>query len=147
MRFEISMMVVGVLALALLTAAGAHGHASTSEAALPLHLLLGMGAMMAIALPHLWVLLYLVGTGRALAALPEKDAAGGTARWIAVGAALAALALTVAIAVSGTAAYAGVGGFWHGELFWALLVAQPVALALEWRALARNGRLFARHGA
>lgn len=147
MRFEISMTVVGSVALLLLAAAGAHGHASTSEAALPLHLLLGMGAMMAIALPHLWVLFYLFGTGRALAALPEKDAAGGAAQWIAVGAALAVLAVTVAIAVSGASAYAGVGGFWHGELFWTLLVAQPAALALEWRALARNGRLFARHGA
>lgn len=141
------MMVVGAVALLLLAAAGAHGHASTSDVALPIHLLLGIGAMMAIALPHLWVLFYLFGTGRALVALPEAATASGASRWFAVVAALAALAGIVAMAVTGAAAYAGTGGRWHGELFWALLVLHPAALAFEWRVLAANGRLFAHHGA
>ena len=148
MRFERSMIAVGAAATLLLAAAGAHAYAAGDDA-LAVHLMLALAALLAAALPHLWTLFYLFGTRRALAREPGGAAARATGRRavaLAVAAALAALAAGTALALTGAHAYTGRDGGLHGGLFWALLAIQPLALAVEWRALAENARLLARHG-
>jgi hypothetical protein len=150
MRFEITMITLGGLATVLLAAAGAQGYAAVGPDDLAPHLLLALPALMAIALPHVWVAVYLAGTRRALGR--EPGAAGDLPAARALGhralvAAVAALATLVALVVSGALAFTGTGApAVHGVLFWLLLLVQPAALALEWRMLAGNHRLLARHG-
>jgi hypothetical protein len=144
--FERSMIVVGAVATALLAGAGAHAYAAAGGEAIAVHLLLALGAVLAAALPHLWVLFYLAGTRRALARETGAPAGGRRVAAAAAAAALAALAAGAALAVTGARAYIGAGGGLHGPLFWALLAVQPAALAVEWRALGENARRLARHG-
>ena len=145
MRFEHSMFVVGAVATALLAGAGVHAYAAGPDA-IDLHLLLALGAILAAALPHLWVIFYLAGTRRALARETGTPVPGRRAAAVAAGSALAALAAAGALAVTGARAYVGTGGALHGPLFWALLAVQAAALWTEWRALAENARGLARHG-
>ena len=145
MRFERSMLVVGAVATALLAGAGAHAYTAGGEA-IDLHLLLALAALLAAALPHLWVVLYLAGTRRALARETGDASPGRRTAALAAAAALAALAAAGALAVTGARAYIGTGGGLHGPLFWGLLAVQPAALWVEWRALTENARRLARHG-
>ncbi len=150
MRFEITMIALGGLATALLAAAGAQGFASTGPDDLAPHLMLALPALMAIALPHVWVAVYLAGTRRAL--VREPGAAGDLPAARALGprafaASLGALAALVALVVTGALAFTGSGApAVHGALFWLLLLVQPAALLVEWRVLSANHRLLARHG-
>lgn len=150
MRFEITMVALGGLATALLVAAGAQGYASTGPDDLAPHLLLALPALMAIALPHVWVAVYLAGTRRALGREPAAAGDLPAARALghrALAAALGALGALVALVVTGALAFTGAGSpAAHSALFWLLLLVQAAALLVEWRMLAGNHRLLARHG-
>lgn len=148
MRFEISILALGALAVALLAVAGFQGYGVTLDE-LPLHLMLSLPAAMAAALPHVWVIVYLLGTRRALAQEPAAADDLPAVRSLgrrAIGAAAVALAAIVALTVTGARSYtAHDGPVAHAVLFWALLAVQPAALAIEWRMLSRNHRVLARH--
>lgn len=150
MRFEISILTLGALATVLLLLAAGQGFTMEEHDDLTLHLLVALPALLGAALPHVWVAIYLLGTRRALGR--EPGAAGDLPEARALGLralvpVLGALAAIVLLVVTGASVYTGVGDpRFHGALFWLLLVAQPAALAVEWRMLVRNHRLLVRHG-
>ena len=155
MRFEKLILGVGVVATVALAATGTFGY-NTGEgiADLQLHLALAVGTAMAVLFPHLWVLIYLLATGRGLRRAVAAGGEGATsalatlpalarARRRAFIALVAASATLLALVFSGAAANRETGGALHGTLFWATLVLQVGALVVEWRALRLNASLLA----
>lgn len=154
MRFEAVILAVGAAGTAVLAATGAWGYGGVGGmggVGIEAHLMLAVGSALALLFPHLWVLFFLLATGRGLrrpAANTANTAAGLAAvakprrlAFAALGLAVAALA---ALLVSGAADYTHPGGLGlHAGLFWAALALQVAALAAEWRALAANGALLA----
>lgn len=151
--FELSILTVGAVSTLGVAVTGALAwDAGLPREGLAAHLLLALLWSMGVLLPHPWFVLYLAGTGRALAAAagdggPPALAAVRRARRAAVPALLLAVAAVVALALTGAAGYTrNLDPLWHRGLFFALLVLQPLALAAEWRALKRNAELLASLG-
>jgi len=151
MAFERSMLIVAVVAALAFAAAGIHAWVAPPTEDLGLHVLLGLGSAMLVVLPHLWVLVYLLGTGRAVrrevAEHGAPDAALARARRPRL-AALPPLALAVAGAVAtvllGPPVVTGVlDPRVHAVVFAAALAAQLWALLAERRALRDNSALLA----
>lgn len=151
MRFERIIWGIGAAAGFGLAVTAVQGHGVSAEAPddLWLHLALALGCAMAALFAHLWVAVFLLGTGRGLArwrapgaeAVPDTLPGRRRLAWVA-----AAVATAAALGVlwSGGAAYAGVEGVGlHAALFWVALAVQTAALAVEWRALAANAARFA----
>jgi len=158
MRFENLILGVGVAATVALAATGYLGYRGGPEGGgLDPHLTLAVGTAMAVLFPHLWVLIYLLASGRglrrAVAAAGERTASGlatltplaGARRWAFVALAAASGTLLALVFSGGVAASraGGSGGGLHQALFWTALALQAAALIVERRALRVNASLFA----
>jgi hypothetical protein len=149
--FERSILTVSLVATAAFLAAGVHGVLAPVGEEIQLHVLLTLGSSMLVVFPHLWIAIYLAGTGRAVrleaAAGRATAAAGVEARAHlrrALAPALLAAAGALATVAAGQAVVAGsLSGGHHLAVFVAALVLQGVALAVEWRTLGRNALLLA----
>jgi hypothetical protein len=157
MRYEKTILALAALGTVTLVVAGgaAYGGVAPGEGLEP-HLALALAASMGMLFSHLWVLFFLLATGRGLRrAAARRPAGGGDAAlagldrlrggrrlaFAALGAALAAIAALIATG-GATFTRAGASGL-HGALFFAALALQLAALAAEWRALAAHAALFA----
>jgi len=151
MTFERSMLTVALLATVAFAAAGLHAWAAPPAEDLGRHVLLGLGSSMLVVFPHLWVLVYLLGTGRAVRREVAEHGAPETA--LARARRLLLLALPpLALAVAGAVATVLLGppvvtGVLeprvHAVAFAAALGAQAWALLAERRALRDNAALLA----
>ncbi len=167
MRYEKIIVGIGLGGTAALVAAAVLGFGGVRPGeGLELHLALAMAATLGVLLAHVWVLVFLAGTGRGLRRLAADRARGferparafarlrRVRRW-AVAAAAAAVGAAAALVLSGGAAFTGSavmpGGAAsmrahaaaiHAGLFALALVLQLAALAVEWRALRANRALF-----
>jgi len=151
MVFERSMLTVALVATLAFAAAGVHAWLAPPADDLGLHVLLGLGSAMLVVLPHLWVLVYLLGTGRAVRREVvdhgAPDAALARARRHRL-VALPPLALAVAGAVAtvllGPPVVTGaLDARLHAAVFAAALAAQLWALLAERRALRDHAALLA----
>jgi hypothetical protein len=146
-----ALLAVGVIATLGLIATAVLGYLlpGSADPAVPRHVLAALVASLLLLFSHCWILLYLIGTGRAIrqairefgveASLAAE--AGrlrrGVLPWLllAAGTALATFFLGAA-AITGAASAVA-----HHILFYVTLVAQAVALWIEGRGLAANERL------
>jgi len=143
MVFERSMLIVAVLAALAFAAAGIHAWAAAPADDLGLHVLLGLGSAMLVALPHLWVIVYLLGTGRAVRREVAEHGALDSAldralrlRRTALPPAALAVAGAVATVLLGPPAVTGaVDPRVHAAVFAAALACQLWALVAERHAL------------
>jgi hypothetical protein len=150
--FERSILVVAVLATVAFVAAGAYSFFDPQLDEMRLHVLLTLGAVLLLVFPHLWIGIYLAGTGRAIRrevaeGRAEPSAAAESARHLhralppLLLASLAALA-TVAL---GQSILAGTAQPWHHvTAFVVTLLLQLWALLVERQSLTRNARLLDR---
>jgi hypothetical protein len=150
--FERSILVVSVLATLAFLGAGAYSFFDPQLEEMRLHVLLTLGAVLFLVFPHLWIGLYLFGTGRAI----RREVAEGRAEAGAAAEAsrhlrralppllLASLAALATIAL-GQAILAGTAAPWHHLTAFALtLLLQLWALQVERRTLTRNAALLNR---
>lgn len=152
MPFERSILVVAVLATLAFLGAGLYSFFDPQLEELRLHVLLTLGAVLLLVFPHLWIGLYLFGTGRAIRrevaeGRAQPDAAAESRRHLRRAlpplllASLAALA-TVAL---GQGILAGTARPWHHvAAFVATLLLQLWALLVERQSLTRNAALLDR---
>lgn len=150
MLFERSIFTVSLLATAAFVAAGIHAYVAppTVDADLGIHILLSLGAVLLLVFPHLWTLIYLWSTGRAVRR--EVEARHASPRVISrsrrlrrralpplVLASLAALATLLL----GQEALVGTRPWLHPVAFFTALALQLWALWAERSALAANAAL------
>ncbi len=147
MIFERSIFAVALVATAAYAAAGAVAALAPDALDLRLLVLLTLGSSMLLVFPHLWVVVYLAGTGRAVrleaaagrATVADVAAARRALRRVVVPAALAAAAALGTLAV-GQGIESGTGRPWtQAAAFATTLALQVVALVVEWRVLRANG--------
>lgn len=146
-----ALLILGALATAGLVAAAVLGYRldGATDPALSRHLLASLASTLIVVFAHSWILLYLLGTGRAVReAVKEFRLEAGlieTSRALrrrSLPALLVAALLAMATFLLGIAAAPGLVPFWlHHALFYATLVAQVLALWIESRALAANEKL------
>lgn len=150
--FERSILVVAVLATVAFLGAGAYSFFDPRLDEMRLHVLLTLGAVLLLIFPHLWIGLYLFGTGRAI----RREVAEGRAEPSAAAEAgrhlrralppllLASLAALSTIAL-GQAILAGTAQPWHHvTAFVVTLLLQLWALLVERQSLTRNAHLLDR---
>ena len=134
------------IAMAATAAAALVGTSYAGTVNLQLHVLVSLIATMILFFTHLWVLLYLAGTRRAILSTAAAQGLGteiGSAVkrlfWRAVPWPLLGLAGLVALYLSGYSRMAERGPSWlHLAVSVACVVAQAVALGLAARSLAAN---------
>ena len=152
MPFERSILVVAVLATVAFLAAGVYSFFDPQLDEMRLHVLITLGAVLLLVFPHLWIGLYLAGTGRAI----RREVAEGRAEPSAATEArrhlrralppllLASLAALSTIAL-GQAILAGTAQPWHHLTAFALtLLLQLWALHVERQSLTQNAALLDR---
>jgi hypothetical protein len=149
--FERAILVVSVLATAAFVAAGAHAALVPAGEGMRLQVLLALGSAMLLVFPHLWVVIYLTGTARAV----RLEVAAGRAPATALAAArgwrqrvLLPLGLATAGALGTLAAGQGVAlgmlrPVHQVAVLGATLACQLWAVAAEWRSLRGNAGLLA----
>jgi uncharacterized membrane protein YphA (DoxX/SURF4 family) len=150
--FERSILVVALLATVAFVGAGAYSFFDPQLDEMRLHVLLTLGAVLLVVFPHLWIGLYLVGTGRAI----RREVAEGRAEPSAAAESrrhlrralppllLASLAALSTIAF-GQAILAGTAQPWHHlTAFVVTLLLQLWALQVERQALTQNAKLLDR---
>jgi len=143
------MLTVAALATLAFAAAGIHGWAAPPADDLGRHVLLGLGSAMLVVFPHLWVLVYLLGTGRAVRCEVAEHGAPDSAldrarrlRRSALPPAALAVAAAVATVLLGPPVVTGVlDPRAHAIAFGAALACQLWALWAERRALRDNAAL------
>lgn len=148
MLFERSILTVSVLATVAFVAAGIHAHAVSVEADLGFHVLLTLASALLVVFPHLWVVLYLWGTGRAVKkevearrASPRMRSRVRRYRLHAWPPALLASAAALGTVMLGRDALVGPTATPHRVLFFTTLVLQAWALWAERRVLWDNAAL------
>lgn len=152
MHFERSILVVAGVATLAFLGAGVYSFFDPGIEEMRLHVLLTLGAVLLLVFPHLWIALYLVGTGRAV----RREAAAGRADGADVAEArrhlrralpplaLASLGALATLAV-GHGILTGATRPWHHvAAFGATLALQLWALLAERRTLTRHAALLAR---
>jgi hypothetical protein len=149
MRFESLILAIGAVSTVALAATGALGYRGLAggTAGLAPHVALAVAAVLGVLFSHLWVLFFLLGTGRGLrrvAAGDEALADLALARRWAFAALSATLGILLALVASGATAYTRPDvASAHAGLFWIVLALQVSALAIEWRTLRANAALLA----
>lgn len=153
MLFERSITVVAVLATLAFLAAGVHAWLVPVEDAvgssnLARHVLLGLASALLLVFPNLWVILYLWGTGRAVAKEVDAGRAAAVARErvrryrrLAVPPSALVVVLALATVFLGQNALVDVAAWQHPALFAATLAAEAWALWAQRRALWGNAAL------
>lgn len=148
---ERSMLIVGVLATLGVVASAVLGYAlaSPQDAAMQTHVLVALASTLLALFSHSWILLYLIGTGRAvLGALrsqgldPELGRRTRRLKTFTYPLVLLAMILVLSAFVLGAAAmanYTEVSS--HHIAFYAALAVQIAALWAEMRVLRENERL------
>ena len=146
-----SLLIVGALGTAGVAAAAVLGYGlhSPADAGMPKHIITALVAILLVMFSHVWILLYLLGTGKVIrdgvregeldpAPLMESRRLRRTCySWL-----LLAAGLVIADFLLGSAVAANAAQPWvHHALFWAAVVAQGIALWSEGRGLATNERL------
>lgn len=144
-----SILVVGCLVVAGLVATGFW--LGAEQAYIP-HLLVGLGVTLLALFAHVWVLLFLLATGRLLArgareGVVPDDVLAQAARlrrrcWPWLGAAV--VVVMASFITGGGVSTHYISPRVHRTAFWAALVFQAVALWVEGRSLAAHDRLMAR---
>ncbi|HVR96451.1 MAG TPA: hypothetical protein VMW27_07555 [Thermoanaerobaculia bacterium] len=156
-----ALLIVGALATLGLAATGVLGYLvpwpPAAEAGgavsdeMSTHILIGLGTCLLLLFSHCWILIYLLGTGRAVRqAVRERGLetalAGRTRRsrmafYVLV---VLAMGLSLAVFIVGASLTTGsVPGWVHGVLFYAALAVQLPTLAIERRVLDANEGLMA----
>lgn len=148
---ERSMLIVGVLATLGVVASAALGYAiaAPQETAMQTHVLVALAATLLAVFSHSWILLYLIGTGRAVQGAirresldPELGRRVRRLKSFAYPCVLLAMAGMLAVFALGAASTANYVPARHHHLaFYAALVVQAVALWTEARILRENERL------
>lgn len=143
---------LAALATAAWLASGLAGYRVADLPTLARHTLLAFSALLALALAHLWVAVYVVVFERLMrervgVGAAEASALKAARRWGLGGAAIALVA-AVAQFTSANALYpARLDPAWHAGAGFATLVALGAALAFEAAALRQAGRIGARSSA
>jgi hypothetical protein len=150
--FERSILVVALLATVAFLGAGAYSFFDPQLGEMRLHVLLTLGAVLLLVFPHLWIGLYLFGTGRAI----RREVAEGRAEPSAAVEAsrhlrralppllLASLAALATVAL-GQAILLGTAEPWHHvTAFVVTLLLQAWALLVERQSLTQNAQLLDR---
>ena len=151
MKMGRALLAVGVIATLGLIATAVLGYLlpGPADPAVPRHVLTALVASLLLLFSHCWILLYLLGTGRAIrqairdfGAEPSLDAEArrlrrGVLPWLLLAAATAlGTFLLGAAAMTGAASAVA-----HHLLFYVTLATQAAALGIESRGLAANERL------
>jgi len=138
------MVITGLIATAGLGVAAAQGYrGAAAGAALQLHVLTALVALLVFVLAHAWVLFYLVGADRVLLESAREaelehvlEPALTHFRRRTLPPLLGALAAVLALFLAGAGVYAGqVPAAVHGGLFWLTLALEVWAAWSEWQAL------------
>lgn len=145
-----ALLIIGVVATLGFAATGILGYWITgpADAGMPRHMLIALGSCLLLLFSHLWILFYLVGTGRAIRLTIKElglDPGLGEATrrfkscypWL-LAATVAALATFL---LGGFVATKALPRWTHHSLFFATLALQAVALWLEGRALTGSEEL------
>ncbi len=148
---ERSMLIVGVLATLGVVASAALGYAlaAPQDDAMQTHVLVALASTLLAVFSHSWILLYLIGTGRAVQEAirregldPELSRRVRRRKPFAYPLALLAMAGMLAVFALGAAATASYVPVRHHHLaFYAALAVQAAALWTEARTLRENERL------
>jgi len=146
--FERSIFTVSVLATLLFVAAGAHAYLVPVADEPSSHVLLSLAAALLVVLPHLWTVLYLWGTGRAVRKEVEEKRASPRVmsearrhRRRAVPPLLLASAAALATLGLGNQALSSGATWLHPAAFFLTLVLQAWALWAERKSLWLNAAL------
>ena len=148
MIFERSIFIVSVLATLFFVAAGVHAYLVPVADDPGTHILLSIAAVLLVVLPHLWTVLYLWGTGRAVRneveekrASPRVMSEARRYRRRAMPPLLLASAAALATLGLGNQALSGSGSWLHPALFFTTLALQVWALWAERSSLWQNAAL------
>lgn len=146
-----SLLILGALATAGMAVAAGLGYGldGAADPALSGHLLASLGSTLMLVFSHSWILLYLLGTGRAVRDAvkefrlePEVIAASRALRRRSIPWLLLAALLAMATFLLGIAGVPGLVPLEiHHALFFVSLVVQAIALWVEGRALSANEKL------
>lgn len=146
-----SLLILGALATAGMAVAAVLGYGldGSADPALTGHLLASLASTLMLVFSHCWILLYLLGTGRAVRDAvkefhlePEVIAASRALRRRSIPLLLLAAGLVMATFFLGIAGASGVAPMGaHHALFFLSLAVQGIALWVEGRALAANEKL------
>ena len=148
---ERSMLIVGVLATLGVAVSAALGYAlaSPQDAGMQTHVLVALASTLLAVFSHSWILLYLIGTGRAVRSAIRREGldpeVGRRTRrlkpfaYVCVPLAMAGMLAVFALGAASTANYMPVRH--HHLAFYAALLIQAVALVSEARILRENERL------
>jgi hypothetical protein len=148
---ERSMLIVGVFATLGVVASAVLGYrlASPQDAGLQTHVLVALASTLLALFSHSWILLYLMGTGRAVQGAIRREGldpelSRPTRRLKTFTYPLVLLAMILVLAAFGlgaaaTANYAKAS--WHHIAFYAALLVQSAALWAEARVLRENERV------
>jgi hypothetical protein len=146
--FERSIFVLSVLATLLFIGAGVHAYLVPVDEDPATHVLVAVAAALLLVLPHLWSILYLWGTGRAVRQEVEEKRASPRVmsevrrfRRRAVPPAVLASAAALATLGLGNQALLSSGSWLHATLFFVTLGFQVWALAAERGSLWANAAL------
>lgn len=145
-----SLLIIGVVGTLGFLATGILGYWVTgpADAGMPRHMLIALGSCLLLLFSHLWILFYLIGTGRAIRLTVkelglETGLAEATRRfktcypWL-VAAMIAAVATFV---LGGFVAVKTLPRWTHHTLFFVTLALQAISLWLEGRALTGSEEL------
>jgi transglutaminase-like putative cysteine protease len=154
MRLGRALLVIGLLAALGIAASAAVGYAAPPASEieqLQPHVLSALAAVLLLLFAHCWIVLYLIGTGRALRSVvreygldPSVMAEAGRLQGEAVPWLLLAMGLALGTFLLGAGAAANALPAWvHHGLAWAALAAQLYALWTERRVLAAHEDLIA----
>jgi hypothetical protein len=146
-----SLLILGALATAGMAVAAVLGYGldGPTDPAVSGHLLASLASTLMLVFSHSWILLYLLGTGRAVRDAvkefqlePEVIAASRALRRRSIPWLLLAALLAMATFLLGIAGVPGLVPLWvHHALFFATLAVQVLALWIEGRALSANEKL------
>lgn len=146
-----ALLIIGALATLGFVASAVLGYGLTgpTDPELPPHLLVGLGAVLMMLFSHSWILIYLLGTGRAVGEAVrtfqlEADLAEASRRFRrrAIPVLLVAVGLVFATFLLGAAVVPKVVPSWiHHALFYVTVIAQVIALRIESQMLRANEEL------
>jgi hypothetical protein len=146
-----SLLIVGALGTVgvVVTAVLGYGLHSPGDPGMPRHIIAALASLLPVMFSHVWILLYLLGTGRVIRDAvresgmdPSPLAESRRLRRVCYSWLLLAAGLVLADFLLGSAVAANAARPWaHHGLFWAAVAAQGIALWSEWRGLAANERL------
>lgn len=146
-----ALLIIGALATLGFLASGVYGYLldGPADPGMQRHMLLALGACLGLVFSHCWILLYLIGTGRAIRRTVEETGLeeryveeAGRLLWSAVPWALLAIGLAIGAFLLGGAAATGAVRLWaHHAVSGLALAFQAWVLWRERRALRSNQRL------